>query len=398
MTATSVMFLVNALGYGGAELQVYRLAVGMRRRGRRVTVVTLIPPVALADDLRRQGVEVLTLNMRPGRPNPLAALRLLKIVRARRPQVLHAHIVHANLLARLVRPLGDIPVLVCTAHSIIEGQPWLELAYRYTDRLGDLTTNVSEAGRRRYVGVGAAPAARIRFVPNGLDLRDFTSDEAARQRLRAELGVEDRFVWLAVGRLTEAKDYPNLLRAFAALSHEGAHRPPVLLLAGRGNLDDETRGAAAALGLGDHVRFLGLRGDVPALMSAADGYVMSSAWEGMPLVLQEASAAELPVVATDVGGTGEVVADGRSGLLVPPKDPAALAAAMRRLMAMTADERAAMGRAGRAHVESQFALERVLDTWEAIYAELLLRRQPAGATRLDRRGRRDAVQVAPTFK
>lgn len=369
MSPSPILYLVNALGFGGAELQVCRLALGMKARGRDVTVVTLIPPVGLVDELRAGGVEVLSLNMRPGIPNPLAAMRLRRIIRRLRPEVVHSHIVHANLLARVIRPFTRMPALVCTAHSIHEGKRWLELAYRVTDRLSDMTTNVSQAGVDRYVQIGACPAERIRFVPNGLDVSRFQRDAGARARLRRELGIEDKFAWLAVGRLTEAKDCPNLLNAFAAAS--ASDDRAVLLMVGRGNLEEQTYAVAKSLKLDDRVRFLGIRQDIPDIMSAADAYVMSSAWEGMPLVLQEASATELPIVSTDVGGVKEVVVDGRSGLLVPPKNSEALAGAMRQMMLMTSEERERMGRAGREHVESLFGMESVLDAWDDMYSEIL---------------------------
>lgn len=371
MEARSIMFLINALGYGGAELQVFRLALGMKRRGWHVTFVTLIPPVGLADELRAQGIEVLCLNMRRGIPNPIAALKLLRIIRSRAPQIVHSHIVHANLLVRLIRPLAKIPVLICTAHSVNEGRRVFELAYRYSDRLTDLTTNVSQAAVDHYVEIGAAPRHRIRFVPNGLDVSQFRSAPDTRATLRRELNVENKFVWLAAGRLTEAKDCPNMLRAFASLQEENS----VLLLAGRGNLEEEVRALAESLKLGERVQFLGLRTDVPALMNCADAYVMSSAWEGMPLVLQEASATGLPVVATEVGGTREVIVRDRSGFLVPRKNSAALTDAMRRVMKMTPTEREEMGAHGRRHVETQFNMDRVLDLWEEIYAQLLRAKQ-----------------------
>jgi glycosyltransferase involved in cell wall biosynthesis len=224
---------------------------------------------------------------------------------------------------------------------------------------------------------GIAPARRIRFMPNGLDVADYRRDDSARVTTREELGLRDhQFAWLAVGRFTPAKDYPNMLRAFARLHGEGG-RSAVLLLVGRGSLEEQVRAEVSSLGLTEHVRFLGLRPDIPALMSAADAYVMSSAWEGMPLVLQEASAACLPVVATEVGGTREVIDRDRSGLLVPPHDPAALATAMGRIMHMSPDEREAMGRAGLEFVSSRFDLNGVLDLWEAVYEELLARKSAA---------------------
>jgi glycosyltransferase involved in cell wall biosynthesis len=194
-----------------------------------------------------------------------------------------------------------------------------------------------------------------------------------RESLRRFLGLErDEFVWLAVGRFEVAKDYPNMLRGFAGARERCPQA--VLLLVGRGSLQAETEALAQALGLGGAVRFLGVRNDVPELMSAADGYVMSSAWEGMPIVLLEAAAAGLPVVATRVGGNPEVVGDEETGFLVPPRDSDALGLAMVRLMESSEAQRRSMGERGREHVRLHYGLDRVVDRWEELYREVLARK------------------------
>jgi glycosyltransferase involved in cell wall biosynthesis len=276
--------------------------------------------------------------------------------------------VHANLVARLARPLAWAPVLVSTAHNIDEGGRASELAYRFTDRLTSVTTNVARAAVDRYVHVGAVPAGRIRYVPNGLDVATCRVAPGERARLRTELSVGDRFLWLAAGRLDVQKDYGVLLAAFA--------NPPVpgrmLVIAGEGPLQRDLEAAAARLGLGpDAVRFLGQRPDVPSLLAAADGFVMSSAWEGLPMVLLEAAAAARPAVVTAVGGDADVVLHERTGLVVPAHDPPALAAAMRRVETLPEATRAAWGAAAYEHVATNFQLDRVVDLWLALYRELL---------------------------
>ncbi len=374
VAARSIVFVVNILTHGGAEVQVVRLAIGLKRRGWDVAVVAMVQPDSLEDQLREGGVELYCLGMTPGVPNPLAILKLRRFLRSRRPQVVHSHILHANLLSRVTRLITEMPTLVCTAHSMKEGSRWHELGYRLTDRLADLTTNVSQAAVDRYVRERIAPAHRIRFVANGLDLTRFRPNPESRTHLRDELGLGSRFTWLATARLEPTKDFPNLFRAFALASErdsaqEGAG--PILLVAGGGRLEVELREYARQLGLSQRVRFLGVREDVCALMNAADAQVLSSTIEGMPLVLQEASASGLPIVATDVGGNKEVVLADHSGLLVPSGDSIALSVAMLRIMQMTPAQRAAMGRAGRQHVESRYGIEHVLDEWESIYRDLL---------------------------
>ncbi|HKG34197.1 MAG TPA: glycosyltransferase, partial [Gemmatimonadales bacterium] len=194
-----------------------------------------------------------------------------------------------------------------------------------------------------------------------------------RVALRSSIGVQDReFVWLAVGRFELAKDYPNMLRAFAQVRQRESSA--VLLLVGHGSLQVETQSLAQSLGLGDRVRFLGVRSDVPEVMASADGYVMSSAWEGMPIALLEAAAAGLPIVTTRVGGNHEVVRDGESGYLVPPRDHDALGQAMLRLMQQAPEERRAMGERGREHVRVHYGLGRVVERWEDLYRQVSARK------------------------
>jgi glycosyltransferase involved in cell wall biosynthesis len=329
------------------------------------------------EELEGAGIPVFSLGIRWKLPDPRPILWLVKLIREWRPHIVHSHMVHANLLARIVRPLVRVPVLVCTAHSIDErgrkGSGRLrELLYRLTDPFCDLTTQVSQAGLERYVRIGTVPRHKIRYIPNGVDTATFKLDRETRLRSRQELGLEEAFVWLAVGRFDVEKDYPNMLRAFAQVVKK--QYETFLLIAGDGPLRPSVEELARDLGLKDHVQFLGIRRDIPDLMNAADAYIMSSIWEGMPMVLLEASATELPIVATNVGGNREVVLDGKTGFLVPPKDPEALAQAMLRLMSLSEEERWRMGKLARQHIEAHYSLDRVVNQWEALYRELLAKK------------------------
>lgn len=372
MTEKSIVFIVNCLAFGGAEIQVMRLAQGLHKRGWQVAVVSLLKSGTLKDSLLQTGISVHSLNMRPGLPNPTGIVRLRKILAKIKPQIVHSHIVHANLLARLTRLFTRMPVLICTAHNVREGGRSLELGYRYTDRLSDLTTNVSQAAVDRYVRIKAAPAGRIRFVPNGVDTAQYLAEPDERMRARARMNLNGQFIWLAVGRFQEQKDYPNMIHAFSRMDRSNHSHDARLLIAGTGPLEQSTRDLATSLGVADRVDFIGARSDIANLMKMADAFVLSSAWEGMPLVLQEAAASSLPIVATRVGGNAEVAIDGRSAWLVPAKDTAALSAAMSRMMALSPGERKRMGEAGREFVVENFEIERVLDQWERIYAEIHL--------------------------
>lgn len=364
-----VCFLTTGLARGGAEIQVVLLAKGFKQRGWDVSVESMLPPQNFVEELTSHGIPVNSLGMRCGVPNPFAIWRLARRWRTFRPDVVHCHMVHANLLGRVARIITPTRVLIATAHSIWEGPKWRDWAYRLTDALGDLTTNVSQAALDRYVRDKLVPREKAVYMPNGIETGRFAPDEDLRKRKRSELGWGDQFVWLAVGNLRAAKDYPNLIAAFSQhLRNKSGIR---LAIAGHGDRLPELKEKIHQRQLGGSVELLGARSDVRELMVAADGFVMSSAWEGLPLVLIEASATGLPIVATQVGGNGEIVADDQTGFLIPPKDSEALASAMDRMVALDASRRRQMGLAARQRAEEYYGIDKVLSKWENIYEQLL---------------------------
>lgn len=368
----AVTYLITSSPVAGAQRQVHDLALAMRDRGWQVRAISMMPVDAGFADLPGAGVDTISLGMKQGVPDPRAVWRLQREVRATRPDILHAHMVHANLLARLARPLARPPVLISTMHNQHQGAHWRDLAYRWTDRLSDLTTTVSQIALDDALRLQIAPRERLRLVPNGIDADAFAADDAMRAAKRAELGLGDEFAWLAAGRLVDAKDYPNMLAAF---SHARGTDPAVrLFIAGSGPLDRSIEERITSLGLGDHVTMLGLRSDLRGLMQAADGFVMSSAWEGLPMVLLEAGASALPIVATSVGGSEDAIVEGVTGHLVPPGDATALGNAMLEVSRLDPGARRRMGDAARLHVRERFDLGSIAREWDAIYRELLARK------------------------
>lgn len=364
-----IVFLVTSLEYGGRQTQLVRIGTQLKTLGWNITVVSMRPAQAFTEELTSTGIPVISLGMRQGIPDPRAVWMLAKLLRQWQPHILHSHLFHANLLARVTRLLVRIRVLISTAGNIKEGRRWREMAYRLTDPLCDLTTNVSQAATEQYVQVGAVPADKIFCVPNSIDPQCFFPNPVAREDLRHELNLEGRFVWLAIGRFEQQKDYPTLLQAFAQVL--GQFPETLLLIVGKGSLKNEIEALTEELGLRENGRLIKIRNDIPDLMNAADAYVMSSAWEGMPGVLLEASAVGLPIVATDVGGNREVVLNEQSGFLVPCQNPTALAKAMQRVIELPKAERQRMGNVGRTHVVTNYNLTAGVKKWDKLYRELL---------------------------
>jgi len=364
------MYVLTSLGIGGAERQVLELATRMERRGHQVALIVLRDPIENQWDEWPATARPVHLGM--GK-RPLSFFRALsqaeKIVRRFRAQVVHSHSFHANVFARLTRLRLRSPALVCTVHNMYEGG-WLRmLAYRFTDGLCTRTTAVSAVAAERFVRLRAVPADKCAVVVNGVDDNRLVPDAERRAQTRTAMEAGGEFVWLAAGRIVPAKDYPNLLRAFARML--AARSDALLWIAGEAKNDADVplRALASEFGIAGRVRWLGLRRDMPALLDAADGFVLASAWEGMPLAVAEAMAMEKPVVATDVGGVRELM--GETGRIVPAQDAEALGAAMAAVMQMSSDERAARGRSARARIVQRFSIEARADDWERLYGEVI---------------------------
>ncbi len=365
-----IAFLITDLDYGGAERQLISVSTGLKERGWNIGVISMLPPQAFTENLEQSGISVETLNMRRGVPDPRAAFTLARLLREWRPEILLTFMFHANLLGRIIGRWVGIPVIISSVRTENFGGIWRKWIMRLTDWMGDITTTNSNLVAGNLIKQEVVPKGRIRVIPNGLVLDKYTDSGFDPYAIRHDLAVpQEAFLWLAVGRLEEAKDYPNLLNAFKMAREAGSDS--YLCIAGQGSLLTFLEQETIDLGIDDKVRFLGLRRDIPALLQAADGFVLSSAWEGLPNALIEAMAAGKPVVATRVGGVPEVVKDGVSGYLVPPRDTKALAEAMTRIMCHTERQRESMGRAGRAWIEANYTLEHVVDSWEALFYELL---------------------------
>ncbi|GGK25278.1 hypothetical protein GCM10008955_18700 [Deinococcus malanensis] len=244
--------------------------------------------------------------------------------------------------------------------------------YRLTDGLSDITTTISKKTTAAFLERTRLRPDRVITVYNGVDIEKFQFSENARQQWRVGNGVANSdTVLVAIGRLSPEKDFPNLLHALKLLEGKVPedHRL-VLFIAGTGSdqvrqhLDELVEG----LYLQSKVIFLGVHHDIPALLSAADVFALSSSWEGFGLVVAEAMACERVVVATDCGGVREVV--GEAGFLCPPRNAEALALSLQTALALSPQARLALGQQARSRVAEQYSLDSAAEKWLDLYRAL----------------------------
>ncbi|MGA9669690.1 MAG: glycosyltransferase [Terracidiphilus sp.] len=350
---------------GGAERQVILLAKGLRQGGWRVSVVALSGTGGeAAADLVSAGIEFFTLQMRKGLADPRGWLRFNRWLKHQSPDILHAHLPHAAWFSRWSRLAAPVRVVVDTLHSSSTGAIGRRLGFRCSNWLPDSVTAVSRDVASAHLS--ARMASQITVIPNGVDVEEWRPDPEVRAIVRRELNLNHEFLWFAAGRLDSVKGYPTLLTAIAELPQEAR-----LVIAGAGPLENELRSLSMSLGIDARVRFLGFVPDVHRWMQAADGFVLTSKWEGLPIALLEAAACGVPAVATDVPGTREVVQDGRTGWLVPSGNHIELAESMSMMMQTSPEARTVMGQRALQNVIDRFSLAVVLCRWEALYHDLL---------------------------
>lgn len=386
-----VLRVFSRLNIGGPSVHVILLSAEMRRLGYETRLVVgreapregnMFPLAAekqvTCESMAGLGREVAPLS------DARALVGLARLMRAWKPAIVHTHTAKAGLLGRVAARAAGVPTVVHTYHGhVLRGyfSPARTQALRWLEaRLGglaDALVAVSESVKSDLVALGIAPAAKVRVIPLGLELRHLAAD-LPRGRLRAEAGLaaEAPLVGM-VGRLVPIKDCGTFLQA-ARLVH-AALPTARFALVGDGEERPRLEALAAELGIGPLVTFFGWRRDLAPVYGDLDLVVNASRNEGTPVALIEALAAARPVVATRVGGTPDLLGTaGERGRLVAAGDPEALAAAVvQTLGEAEAARRRAL--AGREHVLARHSSDRLVRDVDALYRELRAARAPEAA-------------------
>ena len=377
-----ILHVITGLDVGGAETTLFRLAAGMDPARFRSRVVSLIKPGSMGERIKRAGVPVDSLDMRRGVPSPAGLLKLVRILRDWRPDLVQTWLYHADLAgliaAKLAFPIGGGPQVAwnirCSYMALDEYRRLTGMTLRACaalSRLPDLVLTNSGEARRFHTELGYHPK-RFEVIPNGFDTDLFKPDPEAHRAVRAELDIPpDAPVIGHVARFDPMKDHRTFIEA-AALAHPQI-ADAVFLLVGRGvdydNLDLARWLSQAGMDPAN-IRLLGERADVPRLMAAMDVHVSSSLGEALPNAVGEAMACDVPNVVTDVGDSARLV--GETGLVVDPDDAPALAEAMVRLMRQDAKGIDESKGNPRGRIIDVYSLPKMVESFENLYLGLHL--------------------------
>lgn len=369
---TRIFFVVDNLSFRGGERTFLQLAAGLSR-SRYEVAVACSPGGVFVEQLQDLGVPVIAAQMRKRRRLD-TVLALAREFRRRRPHIVHTQ-GRGDPFGRIAAQLARVPAVVSTTAMIstryhVE-EWWRRALYRAidftTDRLVDRYIVVNSASVEALTDRHAVPRSRVVVIPNGIDLERYDPAKARDGGWRERLGVPDDAILVGgIGRLTAQKGFDDLIRAFAAIDRQNVW----LVIAGDGPDWEELREMARMFDVSGRVLMPGFVEDIPGLLAALDLFVLSSRQEGHPMVMLEAMAMALPIVATDIPGVGDTIADGVEGRLVPPGD---IAASANSIVALVDDPETAarLGRTARKKIERDYTVERMVRRTEVLYDGLL---------------------------
>jgi glycosyltransferase involved in cell wall biosynthesis len=365
----TVLHLITGLETGGAEGMLARLVMRTDRSRVRPVVVSMTDTGAVGPVIAGAGVPVEALGIRRGMVDPRGVTRLIRVLRRHQPDIVQTWLYHADLLGLIAARLGHAPHLLWNIRcSDMAGPNFVRGVLSRLSALPETVIINSQAGRRFHEGIGYRPR-RWEYIPNGYDTALLRPDEGARLRFRAALGIDSGAIVIGMpARYHPMKDHAGFLVAARRIAAD----PTivfVLLGSGIGPANPDLVRAIEAEGLMPRIRLLGERADLSAVYPALDIATLSSAFgEGFPNVLAEAMACGVPCVATDTGDAAEIL--GECGIIVPPRDPEALAAGWQRMIALGAEGRRALGIKARARIVENYDLDRIVSRFEALYCEI----------------------------
>lgn len=382
----------SSLHMGGAERQIIELALPLQASGHEIRIVSLTTLGNMGQEAADRGLDVCSLEARPGRVPVAEIRRFVRLTRAWNPDLIQGWMYHGNLAASLAGWLAPKrpPVLWGVRHSLYSLADEKRLTQHILRVSGPLSHKTSavvynaHASVGQHERIGFSPAKSV-VIPNGFDCGLYRPRPGAGERLRAELGLEPSTLLAGmIARFHPQKDHPSLLRAIASLADDWPALRLILVGGSMTEANARLMDLLAENGLVGRVSLMGGRKDMHEVVAGLDLCVLSSSFgEGFPNVVGEAMASGVPCVTTDVGDCAAVV--GGTGVVVPRRDPQALAAGIAKLAALDPQARRRLGEAARERITRDFALDVVAQRYADLYHDVVADRPRAAsvATRLN---------------
>ncbi|MFW5888114.1 MAG: glycosyltransferase [Patescibacteria group bacterium] len=368
-----IMYVLTGLHTGGAEVLLRDLLRKIDREKFEPVVVSIVPIGQIGKEIEQAGDRVISLKINRKWNFLLMFGRFLKLIKKEKPQIIHAHLFHAIFLSRLAKLFNKKTKIISTIHNENIGGRSREFLLRMTDRLSDITNTISQRVSEIMVDKKVVKKDKVRTVYNGIDLEKFYPDPEKGKKIKERLDIENNYpVLISVGRLAEAKGFGYLLESVKELKKE--YNDIVLIILGEGEKRQELESKIKDLNLENNIFLSGNKSNVVDYLNSADIFVSSSLWEGLPTAILEAMACGLPVVATNVGGTAEIVEDGRQGLLMDSQSPEQITEKVTYLL-NNDEKKDKFRKEARIKIKNNFTLEEMVKNYEKMYIDLCEKRE-----------------------
>ncbi|MEX2514717.1 MAG: glycosyltransferase [Candidatus Paceibacterota bacterium] len=358
-----ILYLITGLHTGGAEMLIRDICERVDKDTFEIIVVSVLPIGEIGDQIKRAGTRVISLDV-ASKFNPLSFWKLRRILKTEKPDILHTHLFHADILGRIAGSLTRIPINISTIHNMEFGGSIRERLLRWTRSLVDKNIAVSKMVADNAVKKGIVSKDKVQVIYNGIDLEKFPDKNKKEMRERLNIPQEME-VFVSVGSLTQQKGYQYLIQAVDSIEAQA-----LFIILGEGAEREKLEIQIKEHGLQGIVILKGNVDNVNEYLQAADYFVMPSLWEGFSVALLEAAWAGKIIIATDVGGNGEIIKDAETGFLIPSKDSKSLTKKINNVLSLPAEEKNHISQQAQKAVKEKFSINNMVEKHERVYLEL----------------------------
>lgn len=357
-----IVYVITQLGVGGAENVLVSMANKMQKLGHEVYVISLLNIFEQKFD---DGISVFILDFKS---SPfIAFVKLCKLISGIKPDVVHSHCIHANIITRLTKFFISIKRLVSTAHNTYEGTGLLMLAFKYTNFLSDVITNVSTDAVNAFEKEKYVKKNEMKVMFNIIDINKYLFSINDRDIYRKKFNInKGQIILITIARFKDSKDFPNLIRAISYIKNN--YNPEFkFFIIGDGELFTQIKDMAKEMQVIDNIEFLGRRDDIRALLSMSDFFILASKHEGLPTVLIEAAMAKNYIISTDCGGVNDILPT--TDNIVPIQDHITLAKRIIFRMKEDQDVRAKCVETTQNYIYNKFNPDIIVNQWIELYCK-----------------------------
>jgi glycosyltransferase involved in cell wall biosynthesis len=354
------MYLITGLSTGGAEMLIRDIVERVDSDRFEIVVVSILPLGQIGKQIRDFGIKTLSLGAL-NKFNPQSLWLLLKILREEKPDILHTHLFHADILGRVLGSITGVPKIISTIHNVEFGSLFREKLLSLTRSFVDLNIAVSKRVASNAVKKGIVDKDKVQVIHNGINLKNFPEKDKAEMRNKLDIPKYKK-VFVSVGSLTKQKGYTYLIQAVASVDKEA-----LFIILGEGPEREKLKGQIQDYGLQDKIILKGNVDNVNEFLQAANFFIMPSLWEGFSVALLEAAWAGKVIIATDVGGNTEIINDSETGFLVDSEDAKRLAGKIDYVFTLTSDKIDSIGRRAKERVGDEFSIQKMVDNHEELY-------------------------------